>query len=57
MAHVIKEVEISKNPVNTGETFKLTVDIITWEYLSQNYTWASLQNSGMTWNDLNNKGE
>lgn len=52
MAHVIKAVQISKNPVNVGESFKITVDVITWEYLKHNYTWGSLKSSGMKWGDL-----
>lgn len=52
MAHVIKTVEISKNPATVGENIKITVDVITWNYLKRNYTWDTLQNSNMKWQDM-----
>ena len=52
MAHVIKSVNIRKNPATVGEEIKITVEVITWEYLNRNYTWDTLQDSNMKWQDL-----
>ena len=54
MAHVIKDVQLSKSTVNTGETVKLTVTVLTWDYLKKAYTWNSLKSSGMKYKDLKN---
>lgn len=43
--YVIDNVTLSKNPVKTGEQFKTTVSLVTWNYLKKNYTWGSLKSS------------
>lgn len=49
--YVIDNVTLSKNPVNTGEKFKITVSPVTWNYLNKNYTWGSLKSS-RTWGSM-----
>jgi hypothetical protein len=49
--HKIEEIKLSKNPVNTGEQFKLTVSLVTWDYLKKNYTWNTLKTE-KTWGSL-----
>lgn len=49
--YVIDNITLSKNPVNTGEKFKITVSPVTWNYLNKNYTWGSLKSS-RTWGSM-----
>lgn len=52
MGYAIREVEITPNPATTKQQIKITVSLVTWDYLKRNYTWKSLNESGKTWGDL-----
>lgn len=52
MGYAVDNLKLSKNTVNPGEQVRLSLAVITWDYLKKNYTWNSLKNSGMKWQDL-----
>lgn len=47
----IFDVSLSKQIVNTGEQFTISVSILTWDYIAKNFTWQSLYNKSK-WGDL-----
>lgn len=57
MGYVIKDVSLSKNMVTTGEKVLLSVTILTWDFLNKNYTYETLNESGMTWGDMTRSDE
>ncbi|WP_300628637.1 hypothetical protein [uncultured Thomasclavelia sp.] len=52
--YLILNVEMTKQRVNTGESFIIRVSVNTWDFLAKNYTWQSLYENYEKWSDLIN---
>lgn len=52
---LINDILIKPNPVNVKGNAIISVEIITWDYLRDRYTWQDLKASGGTWESLRRK--
>lgn len=51
----VESIELSKNPVSTGENVIISVSVVTHAYLKANYTHQQLKQ--YTHHELNRRGE